>query len=189
MMNKKDNPLMSRSKETNITSGALYGFVVWFLVLNPIILVFFNKDKGTLSMYLKKIQPISVESDHDVINFTFEDTTKKPMRLKVEELKGMLIINDTDTFNGDTIINKSKLVKSYPVVKNGLIYVGSLGAKYYLEITKADYKKLPPLYRKEAGKLYSQGSTTPITKDIKIYIGKDGTGSSNRDTIDSIFKK
>lgn len=187
MSNKKTDPLIGRSKETLITSGVFYGFLVWGFVINNALMLYFNRDRVKLSMYLKKIEPISINSDHDAIIFSFKDTIQKPLKLKLDQLKSLVITSDTELYHNDTILNTSKLIRTSASIKSGFIYVGSLGATYHLEITHSDYKKLPALYRKETGILFKKGMK-PLPKDIKVYVNKDGKGSDNKDTVDSIIK-
>lgn len=173
MYSKPHDPLHNRSVETKLLAGTFYGFLFWAVVVNNGMCFIIEPKDTRLSLYITKIEPLSITSDHDSFNLTFRDSTKTNTVIKVKDITTMVIINDSDYFDKDTIINRSRLIKIQSTSSNMFLYFKFITYSEILEITKTDFDALPARFRKESGNVFMLPEPRKLVLDTLKIKSKD----------------
>ncbi|AFF28208.1 gp210 [Sphingomonas phage PAU] len=151
-LNRKSNPFYGKQEGlSRIVGGAFVGFLLWLFILNPVLSIVSKNIKFTKTSQIDSIQAITVDTDFD----TFKISLKDSSLLMNSSSPALFIVNDSLIFEGDTIINISKLVKVTSKSSNKLLYIDmNIVPDYEIHLTESDYSKLNPMYRNEFSHMF-----------------------------------
>lgn len=149
----KDKPFQGRDRKTLQLLGIFYGFAVWFVVINPFIGRYAEYETNVKSVEIKTIKHESDQEDMDILVYgynTLDGARVVPTenRINIKKLDSIVVVPDLELFQGDTIKNSARFVAVTEKSISQWYYIGTRDKTSYLRLSRSDYKKLPPVFRK-----------------------------------------
>lgn len=149
----KDRPFEKRDRKMLRFVGLVYGFAIWYVLINPAMGKLADYEINVKSIETTSFKHLSEGSDMDVIVYGYNQQdgvriVPREERVNLKRIDSINVVPDIEFFQGDTIVNTSRLVQVTEKSTSELYFLGSRDKTQYLRLTLSDYRALPPVFRK-----------------------------------------